>query len=73
MSKTVAQIDGAGTVLRVIIAPTVTWCTTTLGGTWRDATNKTYPGIGWTYRDGDFHPPVTDAQEEPDGESDVDV
>lgn len=46
------------TVIRVIVAPDLTWCEQTLGGTWvetidpyvDETTDENYAGIGMLYR-----------------------
>jgi hypothetical protein len=50
-----------GTVTHVIVGDPA-WAADRLGGTWVASESKV--GIGWTYDDGTFAPPVPD----PDGE-----
>lgn len=49
-----AQIDGTGIVVQVIEAPSLAWCSNTIGGTWVETwidggTRKNYAGIGYRY------------------------
>lgn len=50
-----AEIDENGNVLRVIVADSLEWCQTRLGGTWIETSytasqRGNYAGIGYTYR-----------------------
>jgi hypothetical protein len=49
-----AQVED-GTVVQVIVGD-ATWANSRLDGTWVDS--DTLVGIGWTYQDGTFAPPL---------------
>lgn len=55
MERYCAQIED-GVVVQVIVCGSVEWATATHGGEW--VLTETLPGIGWTYSDGVFAPPV---------------
>lgn len=48
-----AELDEQNIVVRVIVADSLDWCTTHLGGTWVetfiDKPGHTYAGMGWEY------------------------
>lgn len=49
-----AELDGNGVCLRVVVAPTADWAAATLGGTWVEvpdpvAAGAAYPGPGWRW------------------------
>jgi len=55
-----AQVED-GTVVQVIVGD-AGWANTRLGGTWVDT--DTLVGIGWTYTNGQFEPPISTEEEE---------
>jgi hypothetical protein len=61
-----AELDETSTVIRVIVG-TAEWATANLGGTWVDSPKC---GPGWTYHDGEFHPPYVEPVE-PDDDGDA--
>lgn len=50
-----AQIED-GLVVRVIVCDSAEWASATHGGEW--VLTEQLPGVGWTYADGVFAPPV---------------
>jgi hypothetical protein len=61
-----AELDANNTVIRVIVG-TAEWATANLGGVWVDSPKC---GPGWTYHDGEFHPPYVEPVE-PDDDGDA--
>lgn len=64
-----AQIDSKNIVVRVIVAPALSWCVENLGGDWLECAvdgsiRGAYPGPGWTYDavDDRFVPPEPDSE-----------